>query len=112
MYHYVVRKEHEHILSRFRIGRDEINLAEDIKLLGVTLDKDLNFDKQKADIARKVGNQMRVLQRHKKLIDTDAKIRLYILLIFCLTETIVLLNGITVVGVTQTNWKNLIALYL
>ena len=29
------------------------------------------------DIARKVGNQMRVLQRHKKLIDTDAKIGLY-----------------------------------
>ena len=30
--------------SFFRIGRDEISFAEDIKLLGVTLDKDLNFD--------------------------------------------------------------------
>ena len=38
--------------SCFRISRDDISLAEDIKLLGVTLDKDLNFDKQKADIAR------------------------------------------------------------
>ena len=28
----------------FRIGRDEISFAEDIKLLGVTLDTDLNFD--------------------------------------------------------------------
>ena len=38
--------------SCFRIGRDEISLAEDIKLLGVTLDKDFNFDKHMADIAR------------------------------------------------------------
>ena len=59
------------------IGRDEISLTEDIKLLGVTPDKDLNFDKHIADIARKVDNQMRVLQRYKKLIDTDAKIGLY-----------------------------------
>ena len=65
----------------FRIGRDEISLAEDIKRLGVTLDNDLNFDKHMADIARKVGNQILVLQRHKKLIDTGAKIRLYIMLI-------------------------------
>ena len=63
--------------SCLRIGRDEINLAEDIKLLGVTLGKDLNFDNHIADIARKVDNQMRVLQRYKKLIDTDAKIGLY-----------------------------------
>ena len=63
--------------SCFRIGRDEISFAEDIKLLGVTLDKDLNFDKHMADIARKVGNQIRVLQRHKKLIDTGAKISVY-----------------------------------
>ena len=61
--------------SCFRIGRDEISLAEDIKLLGVTLDKDFNFDEHMADIAR--DNQIRVLQRHKKLIDTDAKIGLY-----------------------------------
>ena len=39
--------------SCFRIGRDEI--AEYIQLLGVTLDKDLNFDKHIADIARKLN---------------------------------------------------------
>ena len=33
--------------SCFRISRDDINLAEDIKLLGVTLDKDLNFESKK-----------------------------------------------------------------
>ena len=37
----------------------------------------MNFDKHMADIVRKVGNQILVLQRHKKLIDTDAKISVY-----------------------------------
>ena len=48
-----------------------------MKVLGVTLDKDLNFSKHIADIVRKVGNQMQVLQRHKNLIDIITKIRLY-----------------------------------
>ena len=48
-----------------------------MKLLGVKLDKDLNFSKHIPDIVRKVGNQIQVLQRHKNLIDVNIKFRLY-----------------------------------
>ena len=91
----------------FGIGTDEISLAEDIKLLGVTLDKDLNFDKHMADIARKVGNQIRVLQRHKKLIDTGAKISVYYAYLLPHLDYCCTVWYHCVVGVIQTNWKNL-----
>ena len=48
-----------------------------MKLLGVTIDKDLNFNEHVADIVRRVSNQIQVVQRHKKLIDTDTKAKLY-----------------------------------
>ena len=54
--------------SSFRIGRDEISLAENIKLLGVTLDKDLNFDKPLALINRAVGLYGRILT---EVVSTD-----------------------------------------
>ena len=48
-----------------------------MKLLGVTIDKDLNFTKHVADIVRRISNQIQAMQRHKKLINTDTKTKLY-----------------------------------
>ena len=48
-----------------------------MKLLGVTIDKDLNFTEHVADIVRRISNQIQVMQRHKKLINTDTKTTLY-----------------------------------
>ena len=48
-----------------------------MKLLGVTIDKDLNFTEHVADIVRRISNQIQVMQRHKKLINTDTKTKLY-----------------------------------
>ena len=48
-----------------------------MKLLGVTTDKDLNFTEHVADIVRGISNQIQVMQRHKKLINTDTKTKLY-----------------------------------
>ena len=53
------------------------SLVHSMKLLGVTIDKDLNFTKHVADIVRRVSNQMPVMQRHKKLINTDTKTKFY-----------------------------------
>ena len=61
----------------FLIDSNVIRNTEEMKLLGVTLDKDLNFSTHVADIVRKVGNQIQVLQRHKNSIDVNTKIRLY-----------------------------------
>ena len=56
---------------RFFIGSYVIGNAEEIKLKGGGVSS-----KHIADIVRKVGNQIKVLQRHKNVIDVYAKMRL------------------------------------
>jgi hypothetical protein len=48
-----------------------------VKLLGVTLDNKLNFHDHIANLGRKVGQQVAVLNRLKRLIPFESKIRLY-----------------------------------
>ena len=46
-------------------------------LLGVSIDDNLNFNDHNTNITRKVGNQLQVLKRDKKLIQVSAKAILY-----------------------------------
>ena len=55
---------------RFFIGSYVIGNTEEIKLKGGVSSKHI------ADIVRKVGNQIKVLQRHKNVIDVYVKMRL------------------------------------
>ena len=48
-----------------------------MKLLGVTIDNDLSFDEHVSELIRNVSKQLQVLKRHKHLISTYAKKRLY-----------------------------------
>ena len=59
------------------LGRSIISLVHSMKLLGVTLDKDFNLNEHVADIVCRVSNQIQVMQRQKKLINTDTKTKLY-----------------------------------
>ena len=59
------------------LGSSVISLVHSMKFLGVTIDKDLNFTEHVADIVRRVSNQIQIMQRHKKLINTDTKTKLY-----------------------------------
>ena len=54
-----------------------ISLVRSMKLLGVTIDKDLNFNEHVIDIVRRVSNQIQVVQRDKKLINANTKTKLY-----------------------------------
>ena len=54
-----------------------ISSVDAIKLLGVVIDRELNFNDHVAAIVRKLTNQLQVIKRHKKLIDTKSKIKLY-----------------------------------
>ena len=56
-----------------------IGNTEEIKLLGVTLDKDLHFSKQIAGIVLKVDKQIQILYSGTKnlIIDVNNKFRLY-----------------------------------
>ena len=50
--------------------------SQPIRARGIIV-KDLNFNEHEADIVRKLSNQIQVMQRHKKFINTDTKTKLY-----------------------------------
>ena len=48
-----------------------------LDLLGVTIDNQLNFDKQVSLICKIVNNQLRVIIRFPKLVNTSTMLKLY-----------------------------------
>ena len=54
-----------------------IEICHSMKLLGVIIDSDLNFDEHVSELIRNVSKQLQVLNHHKHLISTCAKKRLY-----------------------------------
>ena len=46
-------------------------------LLGMTIDNQLNFDKQVSLICKKVNNQLNVMVRFRKLVNTSTMLQLY-----------------------------------
>ena len=60
-------------IPAYDLGSSIISLVGSMKLLGFTIDKDLNFTEHVADIVRRISKQIQVMQRHKKLINTDTK---------------------------------------
>ena len=54
-----------------------LQLSSSMKLLGITIDNAVNFHEHVSGLVRKVSNQLQVLKRHKRLIPTGAKKRLY-----------------------------------
>ena len=54
-----------------------LRLSSSMKLLGIAIDNALNFREHVSGLVRKFSNQLQVLKRHKRLIPTGAKKRLY-----------------------------------
>ena len=55
----------------------EIKCEESVKLLGVTFDCMLNFDKHTSNIYKKAARQINVLLRLSKYLSTETKILIY-----------------------------------
>ena len=55
----------------------EIKCEDSVKLLGVTLDYMLNFDKHISNICKKAARQINVLLRLSKYLSTETKILIY-----------------------------------
>ena len=66
-------KEPEH----FKINNEEIISEDSVKLLGVHLDKHLNFYPHVQSIVRKAGAQLRVLQRLSHHLDRPSKLEIF-----------------------------------
>ena len=60
-----------------QLGNRNLQLRSSMKLLGITIDNALNFHEPVSKLVRKVSNQLQVLKRHKRLLPTGAKKRLY-----------------------------------
>ena len=60
-----------------QLGSRNLQLSSSMKLLGITIDNALNFRMHVSELVRKVSNQLQILKRHKRLIPTGAKKRLY-----------------------------------
>ena len=94
------------------LGEDECNLllyldgksieiCLSMKLLGVTIDSDLNFDEHVSELIRNVSKHLQVLKSHKHLISTCAKKHLYD--VFSPASPTAQLTGIIVAKETVTN---------
>ena len=60
-----------------KIGLEDIEQKDDMKLLGVLIDSDLNFSKHIAQVCRKASQQIGVLSRLKNLVPVPAKLTLF-----------------------------------
>lgn len=60
--------------SLVSIYKDSLTESQTVKILGITFDSQLKFDKQVSSIYRRVIPKLKVLQRFKTLIPTDAKL--------------------------------------
>ena len=61
-----------------------------LKLLGVTIDNKLNFHEHIAGLCRKISQQFSVLNRFKRLIPFDVKLKLTIPVFFHILITVLL----------------------
>ena len=59
------------------IDGTEVQNADAMKLLGVYIDSGLHFNIHVKEIVRKISSKLQALKRHKRLISTHAKKRIY-----------------------------------
>ncbi|XP_048585576.1 uncharacterized protein LOC5515075 isoform X1 [Nematostella vectensis] len=64
-------------ISRISINNQEIRSADSLKLLGVTIDSQLNFSEHISIACKNAGRRIGVLMRLRNLIPTNAKLVLY-----------------------------------
>ena len=62
--------------QKFHCDNTTIPVSEDLNLLGVTIDNKLNFDKQIANVTRKVSQQPAALKRLRNILPLDMRKRI------------------------------------
>ena len=75
----VISKDHRDLsmeIDNF-YGASEVELAEELKLLGATIDRNLFFTAHISEACRKASMRVGVLMRLRKLIPVEAKIKIY-----------------------------------
>ena len=65
------------IRDSFQIDNNIISTMDSVKLLGVTIDKRLDFNEHVATLCKKAARQINALQRISKFIDYEGRLRIY-----------------------------------
>ena len=65
-----------------------INFTDAFKLLGIIIDKDLNFSQHISEVCIKTRKMIGVLQRLKNLIPMNAKLRIYKTAVYPISHTV------------------------
>ena len=73
----IIGSKHQPSQLTLDINGHLINITEEGKLLGVTIDKDLYFSEYISAICKKASSLIGVLMRLRKLIPTEAKLQIY-----------------------------------
>ena len=103
-----------HGISLDRFGRPPISISvegytipssDSIKVLGVTLDSNLQYDTHISNLCSKASVQINAMKRIGKYLNTDCRIAMYKSFISS-NFHIVLCPGSSVGNETQINWKN------
>jgi hypothetical protein len=69
-------KTNKHNLS-FDLKGNKITCEENVKLLGITVDSHLNFDKRISEICKKASQQLNILKRIGKYLNRLGRLTIY-----------------------------------
>ena len=92
----VLGYKHEQVLAD--IGKDSIRESNDVKHIGITIERDLKFDKHVLKLCRKANQKLSALSRIAKLLSFDKRRTL----LWNLNLNIVRLFGYFIVDVPTT----------
>lgn len=76
-YQAMIIGKHEPSPLTVEINDHTVNISDELKLLGVTIDKELHFSQHISAICKKASRLIGVLMRLRKLIPTEAKLQIY-----------------------------------
>ena len=89
-----------------KVSDTQINCEDVVKLLGVDIDYQLNFDQHISNLCRKAGQQLNVLKSLSHFLSRLNKLTIFILLSYLILITS-RLPGICVLKLTLKNWKKI-----
>ena len=70
---HLIVSSYEHVQVRASIGKDLIWESNDVKLLGITIDRDLKFDKHVLKLCSKSNQKLSALPRMAKLLSFNKR---------------------------------------
>ena len=99
----VIFSNRNSVNEQLSVGDTVLSGQNDVKLLGIHIDRKLSFSQHISEICKKAGKQINVLARLCRFLSTEVKLLIYKSYLSCVTSTTVRPCGTTVGKQTLTN---------